>query len=85
MTPPLPGNRRTKFEGVENLTMASILSMVSYRTVISVIERFLTLVHGLISTAKKKEEQKRVQKIHEDAVAVFLDTFNPHSSKSKEH
>ena len=63
--------------------MASFLSMVSYKTVISVIEKVLTLVHGLISAAKKRKEQERVQKIREDAIAVFLDTFNPSSSKSK--
>lgn len=63
--------------------MASILSMVSCKTVISVIEKVLTLVHGLISAAKKRKEQERVQKIREDAIAVFLDTFNPYSSNSK--
>ena len=57
--------------------------MVSYKTVISVIEKVLTLVHGLISAAKKRQEQKRVKEIHDDAIAVFLDTFNPPSSKSK--
>lgn len=57
--------------------------MVSCKTVISVIENILTLVHGLISAAKKRKEQERVQKIREDAIAVFLDTFNPYSSNSK--
>jgi hypothetical protein len=60
--------------------MASILTSVSYKTVIIVIEKLLTLVHGLISAAKKRKEQKRVQEIREDAIAVFLDTFKPSSS-----
>ena len=63
--------------------MASILTSISCKAVISVIEKVLTLVHGLISAAKKQQEQKRVQKIHEDAISVFLDTFNPPSSGAK--
>ena len=63
--------------------MASVLSMVSCKTIISVIEKILTLVHGLISATKKRQEQKRVQEIREDAITVFLDTFNPSSTKSK--